>query len=358
MEQLTQQLRSGKMVVQDVPYPQLNKGFIIVKNHFSVISSGTEGSTVKSARMNLIEKAKERPQQVKQVLDSLKNLGPIQTYRAVTKKLDSYSPLGYSCAGEVIEVAADVSGFKPGDFVACAGAGYANHAEIVSIPVNLAVKLEKNADLRDASYNTLGAIAMQGVRQADLRIGESCAVVGLGLLGHLTSLILKASGVKVIGIDVSKDAIEFAKKNNCCDFVYARDNNGITNNIMDKTSGIGVDAVIIAAGTNSNDPINFAGEICRKKGTVVILGAVPTGFKRNPYWYPKELELKMACSYGPGRYDINYEEKGIDYPVSYVRWTENRNMIAFQDLIFTKKLISVICQLINLILKMLLKHTI
>ena len=142
--------------------------------------------------MNLIEKAKERPQQVKQVLDSLKNLGPVQTYRAVTKKLDSYSPLGYSCAGEVIEVAADVSGFKPGDFVACAGAGYANHAEIVSIPVNLAVKLEKNADLRDASYNTLGAIAMQGVRQADLRIGESCAVVGLGLLGHLTSLILKA----------------------------------------------------------------------------------------------------------------------------------------------------------------------
>ena len=331
MEQLTQKLGSGEMVIQELPMPQLTSGMVLVKNHYSLISAGTEGSTVKAARKSLIGKAKERPQQVKQVLEKLKQQGIVQTYRAVMKKLDAYSPLGYSSAGEVIAVADDVTEFKVGDKVACAGAGYANHAEIVSVPVNLCVKLSPDADLSKACYNTLGAIAMQGVRQADLRLGESCAVIGLGLIGQLACLELKASGVNVVGIDVSQAAVDNAK--NCTDIAIVRNDPAIKDRILDFTDGQGVDAVIIAAATNSLDPVNFAGAISRKKGRIVVLGAVPTGFDREPDFYKKELELKMSCSYGPGRYDLNYEEKGLDYPLPYVRWTEKRNMQAFQKLL-------------------------
>lgn len=338
MQQLTQKLGSGDMVIQEIPYPQLGKGMIMVKNHYSIISAGTEGSTVQAARKSLLGKAKERPQQVKQVIDTLKKQGPIQTYRAVMKKLDAYSPLGYSCAGEVIEVGDDVTSFKVGDKVACAGVGYANHAEIVSVPVNLSVKLDEEANLKDAAYNTLGAIAMQGVRQADMRLGETCVIIGLGLLGQLAALILKASGVNVIGVDVSEGAVKLATENKVCDFAFTRNTPGLEEKINAISGGIGADAVIIAAATSSTDPINFAGSIARKKGSVVVLGAVPTGFDRDPFWYRKELELKMACSYGPGRYDLNYEEKGIDYPAPYVRWTQNRNMQAFQELIATKRI--------------------
>ena len=184
----------------------------------------------------------------------------------------------------------------------------------------------------------LGAISMQGVRQADLRLGESCVIIGLGLLGQLAALILKASGVTVIGIDVSEAAVKQAVENKVVDLGLTRNAAGVEEQILAATNGYGADAVIIAAATSSLDPINFAGAIARKKGKVVVLGAVPTGFERDPYWYRKELELKMACSYGPGRYDLNYEEKGIDYPLPYVRWTEKRNMEAFQNLILTKKI--------------------
>ncbi len=338
MKQITQKLGSGDMIIQEIPYPQLGRNMVMVKNHFSIISAGTEGSTVLAARKSLLGKAKERPQQVKQVLDTLKKQGPLQTYRAVMKKLDAYSPLGYSCSGEVVEVGEGVTEIQVGDMVACAGAGYANHAEMVTIPLNLCVKIDYNANLRDAAYNTLGAISMQGVRQADLRVAESCVVIGLGLLGQLACLILKASGVKVIGVDVSEAAVKMAIDNHAVDLGIVRDSSGIENRIMAATNGVGADAVIIAAATSSIDPINFAGAISRKKGKVIVLGAVPTGFDRDPYWYRKELELKMACSYGPGRYDINYEEKGIDYPIAYVRWTERRNMEAFQYLLSTQKI--------------------
>lgn len=332
MEQLTQKLKDGEMVVQELPVPQLGPGMVLVKNHFSLISAGTEGSTVKAARKSLLGKAKEKPQQVQQVLDSLKTKGVVQTYRAVMKKLDAYSPLGYSCAGEVIDVADDVTEFKIGDFVACAGNQYAFHAEVVAVPINLCVKLRNNADLSLACYNTLGAIAMEGVRQADLRLGETCAVIGLGLIGQLACLELQASGVKVVGVDVSEAAVKQAAAH-CTDMAFTRSTPGIEENIKSYTNGLGVDAVIIAAATTSLDPVNFAGAICRKRGKVIVLGAVPTGFDREPYYYKKELELKMSCSYGPGRYDLNYEEKGIDYPAAYVRWTEKRNMETFQDLI-------------------------
>jgi polar amino acid transport system substrate-binding protein len=337
LNQLTQKLKSGDMVIQDLPLPTLGTGFVLVRNHYSLISAGTEGSTVKTARASLLGKAKERPQQVKQVLDVLQKQGPVQTYRAIMKKLDAYSPLGYSTAGEVIEVGAGVTDFTVGDRVACAGSGYANHAEVVAVPVNLCVKLPAEADLKIASYNTLGSIALQGIRQADLRLGESCAIIGLGLIGQLSCLMLRASGVRVVGIDIDPNALAMAGKH-CADLALQRTSPGIGDSIHSFTHTLGVDAVIITAGGPSLDPINFAGEICRKKGRVVVVGAVPTGFDRDPHYYRKELELRMSCSYGPGRYDLDYEEKGIDYPAAYVRWTENRNMQAFQELVHSGKI--------------------
>ena len=333
MLQLTQELGSGEMLVQEVPSPQLPKGFILVKNHFSVVSVGTEGATVRTARKSLLSKAKERPQQVKQVIETLKSQGPLNTFRAVTKKLDAYSPLGYSCSGEVVGIGAEVREIAVGDKVACAGVSYANHAELVCVPQNLCVKLDDRSDLKAASYNTMGSIAMQGVRQADLRIGESCLVIGLGLLGQLTGLILKASGINVYGTDINSQAIDLAVENGAIDSGYSSSDENIHNHILKKTGNYGVDCVIIAAATKSLQPINLAGAVVRQKGRVVVLGDVPTGFQRDPFWYKKELELRMACSYGPGRYDYSYEEKGIDYPYAYVRWTEKRNMESFQELI-------------------------
>jgi len=333
MKQLTQKLKSGTMTIEEVPVPTLSSGTVLVRNHYSLISAGTEGSTVKAARKSLIGKAKERPEQVRQVLEVLKSQGPVQTYRAVMKKLDAYSPLGYSCAGEIIEVGTDVKGFSVGDKVACAG----HHAEIVCMPSSLCVKLPADANLKKASYNTLGAIALQGIRQADLRLGESCAVIGLGLLGQLTCLMLGAGGITAFGIDLDPFIVAVAKKH-CAVQAWNRLETGIAEQIEGLTGGLGVDAVIITAGSTSLDPVNFAGQIARKKGRVVVVGAVPTGFDREPYYYKKELELRMSCSYGPGRYDLNYEEKGIDYPAAYVRWTENRNMMAFQDMVHSGRI--------------------
>jgi polar amino acid transport system substrate-binding protein len=337
MRQITQKLKSGQMQVIEVPIPSLQDGCILVRNHYSLVSAGTEGSTAKIARKGYIAKAKERPQQVKQVVDALKAQGPVQTYRAVMKKLDSYSPLGYSCAGEVIGVSPDTSGYAIGDLVSCGGVGVASHAEVISVPVNLCVTLEQDADLAQSAYNTLGAIALQGVRQADIRLGESCAVIGLGLLGQLTALLLRAAGIRVVGIDIDSTMVEIGAQH-CLDLALNRKHYGIENRIFDFIGGIGCDAVIITAASDSLDPINFAGAISRKKGTIVVVGEVPTGFDREPHFYKKELQVKMSCSYGPGRYDPEYEEKGIDYPAAYVRWTENRNMQALQKLVYSKKI--------------------
>ena len=339
MKQLTQKLKNGSMQILEVSPPQMLPGHLLIRPYYSLVSAGTEGSTVKTARKGFIGKAKERPQQVKQVLDTFKSQGPLQTYRTVMKKLDAYSPLGYSCSGQVIEVQSSklkAQSIKVGDPVACGGLN-ASHAEIVSVPENLCVRLEKDADLKQAAYNTLGAIAMQGVRQADLRIGETCAVIGLGLLGQLTCLILRASGVRVVGVDIDQAMVAIGKKH-CLDLPLNRNQSGIQSGIQHFTAGIGCDAVIITAASNSLDPINFAGAISRKRGTIVVVGAVPTGFEREPHFYKKELQVRMSCSYGPGRYDPVYEEKGIDYPAAYVRWTEKRNMQAFQELIYSGKI--------------------
>jgi len=336
MQQIVQKLKTGQMRIIEVPVPSLQKGCLLVKNHYSLISAGTESSTVRTARKGYIGKAKERPQQVKQVVDALKSQGALQTYRTVMKKLDSYSPLGYSCAGEVLACSSDTSDYVIGDYVACGGLS-ASHAEVVSVPANLCVKLKQDANLSLAAYNTLGAIGLQGFRQADIHLGESCAVIGLGLLGQLTALILRASGIRVVGIDIDPVMVDIAAQH-CLDLALNRENYGIEYRILEFTGGIGCDAVIITAASDSLDPINFAGTISRKKGTVVVVGEVPTGFDREPHFYKKELQVRMSCSYGPGRYDPVYEDKGVDYPIAYVRWTENRNMQAFQELIYSRKI--------------------
>jgi predicted dehydrogenase/threonine dehydrogenase-like Zn-dependent dehydrogenase len=336
MKQLVQTLKDGRIQVIEIPPPIIGSGMVLVKNHFSLISPGTEGSTVRVAQKSLIGKAKERPQQVRQAIEFLKQQGPVQTYKTVMSKLDAYSPLGYSSVGEVIDVPPDVKGFTAGDLVACAGAGYANHAEVVAVPHNLCVKLPPDADLKKAAYNTLGAIALQGIRQAELGIGETCAVIGLGLIGQLTCVMLKAGGMRVVGIDIDPGVVDIAA-DHCADIALVRNEPSIVEKILEFTAGGGVDAVIITAATKSLDPVNFAGLIARKKGKIVIVGDVPTGFDREPY-YRKELEVRMSCSYGPGRYDLSYEEKGLDYPFGYVRWTEKRNMEAFQELVYSGKI--------------------
>ncbi len=346
----------------EVPRPATGRQMLLVRNFYSLISSGTEGSTVRAARESLLGKARARPQQVKQVWDVLRRQGPRIAYRAVMKKLDAWSPLGYSSVGEVIDFAPDVTGVEVGDLVACGGLS-ACHAEVTAVPVNLCVRLplqygawdtdraqgeeetgtkagkppEREQYLKMAAYNTLGAIAMQAVRQADLHLGETCGVIGLGLLGQLVCLLLKASGVRVLGVDVNPAMTALAGQH-CADAVFLTGDNGLEDRIARFTRGIGCDAVIIAAGSDSLQPINLAGAMARKRGTVVVLGSVPTGFDRDPHYYRKELQLRMSCSYGPGRYDPEYEEKGRDYPAGYVRWTENRNMQAFQELIAAGKI--------------------
>jgi len=334
MKQLVQNLK-GEMKLLEVPDPAILPRNILVRVHYSLISPGTEGSKVTEARKSYLGKAKEKPEQVKQLLDRVMKEGLTTTYNRVKNALNAWSPLGYSCSGIIIEVGDEVSEFKVGDEVACGG-GEAGHAEIVSVPVNLCAKLPTNCSLEHAAYTTLGAIAMQGIRQADLRLGESCAVIGLGLLGQLTIQMLKAAGVSVFGIDVNPDVVEKALQNGA-DYAFSREDDTLESAVLSATDSHGVDAVIITAGTSSNDPIELSGRLARQKGKVVVVGAVPTGFSREHY-YNKELELRMSCSYGPGRYDPLYEEKGIDYPYGYVRWTEKRNMEAFLNLVATEKI--------------------
>jgi len=259
LKQLVQKLLDGSMDVLDVPVPMLGPGMVRVRNRYSLISVGTERSTVSAARDSLVGKARAKPEQVRQVIETLKQQGPLQTYRAVMKKLDSYSPLGYSSAGIVTAVADDVRGVRVGDRVACAGAGYANHAEVVAVPANLCVVLPNEAELALAAYNTVGAIALQGVRQADLRLGETCVVLGMGLLGHLTALILRASGIRVFGIDVRSSALEQGLKH-CLDDAAVPDDPGLPSRVAELSRGIGADAVIITAATKSLEPINLAGK--------------------------------------------------------------------------------------------------
>ncbi len=335
MHQLTQTLKDGDMRVLEVPFPALSEGALLVRNHYSVISAGTEGKTVRDARLGYIGKARTRQKEVQQVISSVKTNGLLTTYGRVMNRLEAPAALGYSCAGEVIGVGADTPGFKVGDRVACGGAG-ASHAEVVAVPKNLCAKVPAGVDLRHAAFTTIAAIAMQGVRRADLSLGANCVVIGLGLVGLLTVQLLEAAGMQTIGVDIDAQQMALGREAGAT-LALDRSAPGLEEAALDFTRGAGADAVIITAGTSSLDPVELAGRLCRKRGRVVIVGAVPTGFSREHY-YKKELDLRMSCSYGPGRYDARYEEHGVDYPIGYVRWTENRNMQAYLDLLSRGKL--------------------
>jgi len=336
MKQVVQDFKDGKIKVIEVSEPVVETGYIIVKNHFSVISAGTEKTTVGTGKKTLIGKARARPDLVKQVIDSIKKEGLGSTFKKVQSKLEDYKLLGYSSAGEVLEVGEGVRNFNVGDRVACAGGGYALHAEIIRVPVNLCAKVPENVDLDEAAFSTIGAIALQGIRQANVKVGEKIGVIGLGLIGILTVQILRASGTKVFGIDIDSNSVDIAMN-------YGMNTGTIISNedifikVKEFSNGFGLDSVIITAGTKSNAPLNLASEILRDKGRVIVVGNVGMELERENF-YMKELGLDLSRSYGPGRYDPIYEEKGIDYPIGYVRWTEQRNMEAILELISEKKI--------------------
>ena len=337
MKQLIQNFKTGKLYVGEVPMPSISNGMVLVENEYSLISAGTERSTVKVAQATLIGKAKQRPDLVAQVLQNIKKEGLSATISKVKTKLDSLKALGYSTSGKVI-ASLDMNGaFKPGDRVACAGQDHASHAEIVAIPQNLVAKIPDNVSSEEAAFTTLGAIALQGVRQAEPRLGEKVCVIGLGLLGQLTCQLLKANGCAVLGIDMNERLVKLANET-AAEKAINRNDPNLISACENFTNGHGFDSIIITAAAPTNDPIELAAELVRKKGKVIVVGSVNMDIPRDPHFYRKELDLRMSCSYGPGRYDINYEDRGNDYPFAYVRWTEQRNMEGFLDLLDRKSI--------------------
>jgi predicted dehydrogenase/threonine dehydrogenase-like Zn-dependent dehydrogenase len=334
MKQVVQNFRSGELFVDDVPSPALRPGGVLVATDYSIVSAGTERSKVDLARKNLVAKAMARPDQVRKVLASVRREGLQATYHKVMNKLDALSPLGYSTSGRVVAVGAGCERFSVGDLVACGGAGYANHAEVVWVPGNLCAPVPAGVDPADAAFATIGAIALHGVRQAEARLGETVVVIGLGLLGQISVQLLGASGCHVIGVDVDPWKIELARKTGAERALLRSDD--VVAHTLAATRGRGADAVIITAATSDNDPFVLAGELARDRAHVVLVGAVPIEVPRSPY-YEKELDVRLSRSYGPGRYDAHYEEKGLDYPIGYVRWTESRNMEAFLDALASKQ---------------------
>jgi predicted dehydrogenase/threonine dehydrogenase-like Zn-dependent dehydrogenase len=311
-------------------------GFVLIRTAASCISAGTEMATVTSSGESIVEKARRKPELIKRGIDMVLTRGIKATLETVRGKLDAGSPSGYSLAGEVIEAGAGIDDIKPGQRVAAAGAAYANHAEVVCVPRNLVVPIPEGVTYEHAAAVTLGAISMQGVRRAVPTFGESAAIIGLGLLGQITVQILKAAGARVIGFDLDPVRVSEAKGVGCDMAINA----GTTDPVMEAhkfSGGPGVDFVIITAATSAHGPINQAMDMCRKKGRVVIVGDVGLSMDRNKL-YAKELDVLISTSYGPGRYDQSYEEYGNDYPIGYVRWTENRNMQEFLRLIAEKKI--------------------
>src|SRR5689334_6184854 len=326
MKQVVQNYRTGELKVEELPPPALRAGGVLVRTAYSLISAGTERTAVETAQSSLVGKAKDRPDLVRQVIDTFKREGLRSTYEKVVSKLNQMKPLGYSAAGVVVGVGVGVTEFQVGDRVACAGGGYASHAEVIFVPKNLCAKVPAAASLEAASYSTVGAIALQGVRQADPRLGEAVAVIGLGLIGQLTVQILKAAGCQVIGVDLDPAACELAAASGAD--VVATDTAAARAACLGLTDGHGADCILITAGTKSSEPVQLAGELARDRARVVVVGLVGMDVPRHIY-YNKELELRLSRSYGPGRYDPEYEEKGNDYPIGYVRWTEKRNLEAF-----------------------------
>ncbi len=334
MKQVIQNYRTGRLEIIDAPVPLCRRGSVLVRNHASLISVGTERSIIETAGKSLLGKARARPDLVKQVMDKAGKEGYLKTFREILNRMDDPVPLGYSSAGVVVEAGADVRLFSPGDRVACIGAGHACHAEFILVPENLCSRLPAVTSFEEASFGMLGAIALHGVRCAKLTFGESVAVIGLGLLGLLTVQILKAYGCKVIGADIDTTKIDWAKKTGIADSFTSEDD--FKRYAKKSTGGSGVDAVIITASTKSPAPVHTAVEIARHGARIVVVGIADIHPERNEMWH-KELEIIVSRGAGPGTLDPLYENQGVDYPPGYVRWTENRNLGKFLELVAEKR---------------------
>jgi predicted dehydrogenase/threonine dehydrogenase-like Zn-dependent dehydrogenase len=322
---------AGQVVVEEVPAPTLLPGGVLVRVEYSLISTGTE-SMAQSESTGVVGRALKSPELVKKVIDRARTVGVQETARLVKQKLQNEAILplsitGYSAAGRVIAKDEAVTDLQVGDRVACAGAKYASHAEIITAPRNLAAPVPTGVSGQAAAFTTLGAIAMQGVRRAGVQMGETVAVVGLGLIGQLTCQLLRVAGCRVIGLDLNRKRVELAQRLGLDYNLVTGEVDGL-NMVKLFTEGVGADAVLLCAGTASSQPVNQAFQMARERGRIVIVGAVGMNLERADF-YHKEQDLLISRSYGPGRYDPTYEEHGLDYPLGYVRWTENRNMAEF-----------------------------
>lgn len=333
MKQIIQSYKNGAMLLEEIPSPACPAGFVKVRTTASLVSAGTEKLMTSLAKKSLVGKARSRPDLVRRTLQKMQQEGVISTLQQVRSRLDSPVPLGYSCAGVVLEVGSGVDDLVVGQRVACAGAGYANHAEENVVPRNLCVAVSDNVADDEAAFSTVAAIALQGVRQLDPTLGERIAVIGLGLVGQITCQLLVANGCRVMGSDFDAHKRELATRLGLERAVAPAE---LAQAALDFTAGYGADGVIVAASTPSNQPLIDAAEISRLKGRVVAVGLVGMDVPRDDY-YRKELDLRLSMSYGPGRYDPSYEEGGADYPFAYVRWTEQRNMEAFLDLVARRR---------------------
>lgn len=317
-------LRKGKVIGEDVPLPSVSEGSVLVKVMYSCISPGTEVSMVQASEKSLIKKAFEQPGKLKSAFKMIESEGILETFEKIKKKWDMGSVLGYSLSGFVLAVGKGIKDLKVGDRVACAGSGIANHAEYVDVPRNLIVKIPDALEFQEASTVALGSIAMQGVRRADITLGEYVVVFGLGVIGQIVLQISKNAGARVIGVDLDERRLKVGKENGA-DLVLNPDDSDIVKEVIHFTDGYGADKSVFTAATKSSIPLHQAFQMTRRKGKVVLVGISGMEIKREDL-YQKELDFLISTSYGPGRYDDEYEERGLDYPYAYVRWTENRNM--------------------------------
>jgi predicted dehydrogenase/threonine dehydrogenase-like Zn-dependent dehydrogenase len=339
MKQIAQNYKSGELTVLDVPAPACRPGGVLVQSLFSLISTGTEMMKVAEARMSMVGKARARPDQVRKVLDTVAQQGAAATYKKVMNRLDSYTPLGYSLCGVVVEVGRGAEEFRVGQLVAAAGNEYALHAEYNWIPVNLCAQVPRGVAPEHAAFSTVGAIAMHGVRRAEAQLGDTACVIGLGLVGQLVVRLLIASGVRVIGLDVIEERCRLAEQAGAALCAAPTDEGmaAVQSSLDEISGGRGADHIFLAAGGSSNAPVETAARLARDRARVVDIGKTRLDLPWNAY-YEKELDVRFSRSYGPGRYDERYELEGIDYPVGYVRWTERRNLECFLDLIARKEI--------------------
>ena len=339
MKQVAQNYKTGEITLEDVPMPACKPGGVIVRSEYSLISMGTEMMKVAESKMSLLGKAKARPDQVKKVMQTVAQQGLFSTYKKVMNKLDMLTPLGYSLCGVVEEIGDGIDGFSIGDRVACAGNKYALHAEYNWVPKNLCVPVPKNVKSEIAAFTTVASIAMQGFRQSEAKLGEVACIIGLGLLGQILVQLLRAAGIQVVGFDVSEERCKLAEKMGAisCGMPGTPSEGNVVSVLNELTNSAGADYIFLAAGGNSNQPIEMAARISRDRARIIDIGKCKMDLPWNDY-YMKELELRFTRSYGPGRYDPNYEEAGNDYPIGYVRWTEKRNMECCLNLMSTNQL--------------------